>query len=70
MPDQSADAVLCGQAIYWFDLDRALPEMAKALIPGGELAGMWNVDQTGSTGAEVASMSKAGATLSRWRAIP
>lgn len=71
MPDQSADAVLCGQAMHWFDLDRALPEMARVLMPGGVLAGLWNVDDDRvSWVAEVAAMSKAGATLSRWRATP
>ena len=68
MPDQSADAVLCGQAMHWFDLDRALPEMARVLMPGGVLAGMWNVDDDRVDW--VAAMSKAGATLSRWRATP
>jgi SAM-dependent methyltransferase len=71
LPDQSADAVLCGQAMHWFDLDRALPEMARVLMPGGVLAGLWNVDddRVGWV-AEVAAMSKAGATLSRSRATP
>ena len=71
MPDQSADAVLCGQAMHWFDLDRALPEIARVLMPGGVLAGMWNVDDDRVDWvAEVAAMSKAGAILSRWRATP
>ena len=71
LPDQSVDAVLCGQAIHWFDLDRALPEIARVLAPGGVLAGLWNVDddRVGWV-AGLAAISKSGPTLSRWRAAP
>ncbi|MGW4426500.1 class I SAM-dependent methyltransferase [Streptosporangium sp. NPDC004631] len=44
LPDGSVDAILIGQALHWFDLDRALPEMARVLTPGGVLAGLWNLD--------------------------
>jgi ubiquinone/menaquinone biosynthesis C-methylase UbiE len=44
LPDASVRAVLCGQALHWFDLDRALPEIARVLAPGGVLAGLWNDD--------------------------
>jgi SAM-dependent methyltransferase len=44
LPDSSADAVLAGQAMHWFDLGRALPEIARVLSPGGVLAALWNVD--------------------------
>jgi hypothetical protein len=63
-------AVLAGQAMHWFDLDRALPEIARVLTPGGVLAGLWNVedDRVGWV-AELAEMSKrkASITLLRWR---
>jgi SAM-dependent methyltransferase len=42
--DGSADAVLAGQAMHWFDLDRAIPEIARVLTPGGVVAGLWNLD--------------------------
>jgi len=40
----SVDAVLCGQALHWFDMSRAVPEIARVLVPGGVLAGLWNCD--------------------------
>ncbi|HEX9065819.1 MAG TPA: class I SAM-dependent methyltransferase [Streptosporangiaceae bacterium] len=44
LPDGAADAVLAGQAAHWFDLDLALPEIARVLAPGGAFAGLWNAD--------------------------
>lgn len=70
LPDASVDAVLAGQAMHWFDLDRALPEIARVLTPGGVLAGLWNVDddRVGWV-AEFAEMTKrkTSVTLLRWR---
>jgi ubiquinone/menaquinone biosynthesis C-methylase UbiE len=42
LPDASVDLVTVGQALHWFDLDRALPEMARVLRPGGRLALFYN----------------------------
>jgi ubiquinone/menaquinone biosynthesis C-methylase UbiE len=44
LPDASVDGVLCGQSMHWFDMSRALPEIARVLVPGGALAGLWNSD--------------------------
>lgn len=40
---QTADLVTAAQAFHWFDMDRALPEMARILKPGGGVALFWNV---------------------------
>jgi SAM-dependent methyltransferase len=69
LPGASVDAVLVGQAMHWFDLDRAIPEIARVLTPGGVLAALWNVDddRTGWV-ATLAEISKGQAvTLLRWR---
>ncbi|MBP2475196.1 SAM-dependent methyltransferase [Crossiella equi] len=44
LPDGRVDAVLVGQALHWFDLEKALPEIARVLTPGGVLAALWNLD--------------------------
>jgi ubiquinone/menaquinone biosynthesis C-methylase UbiE len=41
-PDTSYDVVVVAQAFHWFDHDRALPEIARVLKPGGRLAVVWN----------------------------
>jgi SAM-dependent methyltransferase len=42
LADASVDAVFVGQALHWFDLDRALPEIGRVLRPGGSLVAAWN----------------------------
>ncbi|MFC0546741.1 class I SAM-dependent methyltransferase [Kutzneria chonburiensis] len=44
LADASVDAVLVGQALHWFDHEKALPEIGRVLRPGGALAGLWNDD--------------------------
>ncbi|MEU6248013.1 class I SAM-dependent methyltransferase [Glycomyces sp. NPDC047010] len=43
LPDASVDAVLSGNAMHWFDMAAAGPEIARVLAPNGVLAGLWNV---------------------------
>jgi len=70
LPDTSVDAVLVGQAMHWFDLDRAIPEIARVLTPGGVLAALWNVDDDRvgwvATLAQI-SKGQSNVTLLRWR---
>jgi SAM-dependent methyltransferase len=47
LPNASVDAVVAGNAMHWFDMDIAGPEIARVLVPGGVLAGLWNVMDDG-----------------------
>jgi ubiquinone/menaquinone biosynthesis C-methylase UbiE len=70
LADASVDAVLVGQAMHWFDLSRAIPEIARVLVPGGVMAGLWNVDDDRVDWvATLTQISKGNAnvTLQRWR---
>jgi SAM-dependent methyltransferase len=73
LPDAAVDAVLAGNALHWFDLAVAGPEMARVLAPGGVLAGLWNVlDDRVDWVAELARVSGSAAvgprdTPAGWR---
>jgi SAM-dependent methyltransferase len=43
LSDASIDAVVSGNAMHWFDMNVAGPELARVLVPDGILAGLWNV---------------------------
>ena len=43
LPDRSVDAVLAAQAWHWVDRGRAVPEVARVLVPGGRLGLVWNI---------------------------
>lgn len=74
LPDSSIDVVIAGNAMHWFDMDVAGPELARVLVPGGVLAGLWNVVDNQVdwvAGLERASGSAAVGprdTVSSWRA--
>ena len=74
LPDASVDAVLAGNALHWFDMAVAGPEIARVLTPGGVLAGLWNVlDDRIDWVAGLERVSGSAAigprdTLSGWRA--
>ena len=44
--DASVDAVVAGQAWHWFVPERAVPEIARVLRPGGVLGLVWNSRDT------------------------
>jgi SAM-dependent methyltransferase len=46
LEDGSVDAVVAGQAWHWFQPDRAIPEIARVLRPGGVLGLVWNSRDT------------------------
>ncbi|MCX4850295.1 class I SAM-dependent methyltransferase [Streptomyces sp. NBC_00893] len=74
LPDGSVDAVLAGNAMHWFDMAVAGPEIARVLAPGGILAGLWNVmDDRAEWVAGLARVSGSAAigprdTPTSWRA--
>jgi SAM-dependent methyltransferase len=43
LPDHSVAAVLVAQAWHWVDRSRAVPEVARVLVPGGRLGLVWNI---------------------------
>lgn len=68
LPDGSVDAVLCGQSAHWFDMDRAVPEVARVLAPGGVFAGLWNMDDDSVPWvAELVRRYGSTLSLARWR---
>ncbi len=42
LADESADAIVVGQAFHWFDQAVALREMARVVRPGGVVGLIWN----------------------------
>ena len=71
LPDGSVHAVVCGQALHWFDMPRAAPEIARVLVGGGVLAGLWNSDDDRVewvAGLQAAAEGAASPSLSRRRA--
>jgi SAM-dependent methyltransferase len=74
LPNASVDAVVAGNAMHWFGMNSAGPEIARVVVPGGVLAGLWNVvDDRVDWVAALAHVSGAEAigsrdTRSNWRA--
>ncbi len=69
LPDASVDAVVAGQALHWFDMTVAGPEIARVLVPGGILAGLWNFDDDRVewvAGLDRISDGMASLTLATW----
>jgi ubiquinone/menaquinone biosynthesis C-methylase UbiE len=43
LPDQSVDAVVCGQSFHWFRTEEALSEIHRVVRPGRGVGLIWNV---------------------------
>jgi SAM-dependent methyltransferase len=43
LPDAAVDAVVAGQAFHWFDIPRAMAEIARVLRPRGTVGLFWNM---------------------------
>lgn len=43
LADNAVDTVLVAQAWHWVDVERAVPEIARVLSPGGRLGLVWNI---------------------------
>jgi SAM-dependent methyltransferase len=69
LEDASRDAVLVAQAFHWFDVPRALDEMARVLRPDGVVALCWNLrdDSVDWVSALTDVLGGAGDTLSASR---
>ena len=52
LPDGSFAAVFCAESFHWFDWKRAIPEIARVLVPGGGLVLLWNRPSGGLSSAE------------------
>ncbi|BCK59284.1 class I SAM-dependent methyltransferase [Nocardia wallacei] len=71
LPDDSAHAVVVGQALHWFDLPAAFPEIARVLRPGGVLAAFWNThDSSVKWVAELDRLSRSAVSSQRRAADP
>ena len=64
LPDDSVDAVLVGTAFHWFDTERALPEIARVLRPGGVLGLLYNlIDDSVPWVAELDEVSRTSVSI-------
>jgi SAM-dependent methyltransferase len=65
----SVDAVVAGQAMHWFDMERAGREIARVLAPRGTVGALWNFDDDRVpwvAALEEAAENTGGATLSQY----
>jgi SAM-dependent methyltransferase len=64
LPDASVDAVVCAQAHWWFDPERAYREIARVIRPGGVFGAIWNVpDSRNPLAAELNAIEGGGAPV-------
>jgi SAM-dependent methyltransferase len=69
LPSGSVDAVVVGQALHWFDMSLAGPEIHRVLVPGGTAAALWNLDDDRVpwvASLEEVAGGTGGATYTQW----
>jgi SAM-dependent methyltransferase len=49
LPDGSVDVITCAQAFHWFNLELAVPELARVLADDGLLVLVWNTRDLGES---------------------
>jgi SAM-dependent methyltransferase len=52
VPDDTFAAAFCGESFHWFDWERAIPEIARVVEPGGGLVLLWNRPSGGLSSSE------------------
>src|SRR5262245_27923431 len=74
LPDGSVDAVVAAQAYHWFDRQRAHPEIARVLRPGGTFGAIWNMRDESvpwvAAFGRAASLEDGTTGMGFWRGMP
>jgi SAM-dependent methyltransferase len=74
LPDGSVDAVVAAQSYHWFDRQRAHPEIARVLRPGGVFGAIWNIRDESvpwvAAFGRAASLEDGTTGMGFWRGMP
>jgi len=74
LPESSVDAVVAAQSYHWFDQQRAHPEIARVLRPGGVFGAIWNIRDESvpwvAAFGRAASLEDGTTGMGFWRGMP